>query len=154
MSKENFKDFFKTKFFKFCILYAFVFLVSSYFKYLEILLIPILIWAFVSLDIEQDFYFFLFTQPFYTSQLLSRPAIISEVIYVVVLLVRFIIGVKQNTYQLYKKLGILIIAFTIYTLFISLFHKMAIYSITYIFYLPIFYIIFSTRKEYNLEKFA
>ena len=152
MSKEKIKEFFKSKFVILGLIYALVFLISSYFKYLEILLIPIMIYAFIVLDVEQDFYFFLFTQPFYTSQFLLRPAIISEVIYMVIFLVKFIIGVKNKKYKLYKKLGILIAAFTAYSLFISLFHKMAVYSISYIFYLPIFYIVFCTREEYKIER--
>lgn len=100
---------------------------------------------------EQSLYFFLFTQPFYVSSLLSRPAIIAEFIYFLILFIKIIIGIKQNKYKLYKKLGYLILAFTIYSLLVSLFHKMAIYSVVYIFFLPIFYMIFITRKEYNLK---
>ncbi|MBQ9796014.1 MAG: O-antigen ligase family protein [Clostridia bacterium] len=152
MTKEKIQKFFKSKFVILALVYAFVFLVSSYFKYLEILLIPIMLYAFIVLDIEQGFYFFLYTQPFYVSQFLRRPAIIAEVVFMAILLIKFIIGVKNKKYKLYKKLGILIAAFTGYTLFVSLFHKMAAYSIAYIFYLPIFYIVFCTRHEYSLEK--
>lgn len=154
MSKEKVQNFFKSQFFIYALAYAFTFLVSCYYKHLEIFLIPIMLCAFLRLDIEQGFYFFLYTQPFYTSQYLLRPAIISEVIFMVVLLIKFILGVKNKTYRLYKKLGILIAIFTGYTLFVSLFHNMASYSISYIFYLPIFYIVFCTRHEYSLEKIA
>ena len=152
MSKEKIKGFFKSKFVILCIIYALVFLFSSYFKYLEILLIPIMIFAFIVLDVEQDFYFFLFAQPFYTSQLLLRPAIIAEVIYVVIFLIKFILGVKRKKYKLYKKLGILIAIFTGFTVFISLLNNMALYSVSYLFYLPIFYIVFCTRDEYKFER--
>lgn len=151
MTEQEIKNFFKSEFFIFGLFYAITFLLSSYYKYIEFLLIPILLVAFIMLDVEQSLYFFLFTQPFYVSELLRRPAIIAEAIYFTILFVKVIIGIKQKKYTLNKKLGILILAFTAYSIFISLFHRMAVYSIVYIFFLPIFYMIFITRKEYNLK---
>ena len=152
MLKEKVKEFFKSKFIILSLVYALIFLISGYFKYLEILLIPIMLFAFLSLNVEQGFYYFLFTQPFYISQLLVRPAIVAEVIYMVILLVKYVIGVKKKKYQFHKKLAILIGIFTGCSVFISFLYPMALYSISYVFYLPIFYIIFCTRKEYDIKK--
>ncbi len=152
MSKEKIKEIFESKFMLLALVYAAVFLVSSFYGPLEILLIPLMIGAFASLNIEDGFYFFLYSQTFYRSELLMRPGIIAEVVYIVFLLIKFIKGVKNKKYKLYKRLGILIAIFTGYSLFVSLFHSMASYSIAYICYLPIFYIIFCTRNEYDLKK--
>ena len=46
----------------------------------------------------------------------------------------------------------MIALFTAYGLVTSLFHKMAIYSLSYLIYLPFFYVIFATRKEYSIKK--
>ena len=144
MLKEKVKEFLKTKFVIFCLIYAGIFLISSYFKYLEVLLIPIMVVAFIMLDVEQGFYFFLFTQPFYVSQFLMRPAVIAEGIYVAILVVKFYIGAKSGKYPIYKTLGILIAIFTVFTSVVSLFNDVAWYSFTYVFYLPIFYVVFCT----------
>lgn len=154
MTKEKVKEFLKSKFAIFAVIYAAVFLVASYFKYLDFAIIPVLIVAFIMLDVEQDFYFFLFSQAFYRLELITRPAILAEAIYIAILFVKFIIGVKQKKYPIYKTLGIMIGVFTLYSVVVSCFYEMAYYSLTYIFYLPIFYIIFCTRKEYNLVKIS
>ena len=151
MAREKVKEFFKSKFALFALVYAAVYLVANYFKYLDFMLIPILIWAFVSLDVEQGFYFFLYTQPLYRSELFIRPGIVAEVIYVVVFLVKFIIGVKKGKYQVNKKLLFLISLFSSFSVFVSIFNDFALYSIQYLFYLPIFFMIYSTREEYDFE---
>lgn len=150
--KEKFAHVFSHKLFMFCIGYALLFVLGGFVKYLEVLLIPYLIFGYIFLSIEDDFYFFLVTQVFYVSPLLVRPSIVSQAIYIVILFVKFGIGCKQGKYKLHKNLLILIALFTAYGLVTSLFHKMAVYSLTYLVYLPFFYVIFATRKEYSIKK--
>lgn len=150
--KEKLKSILNNKLVVLSLIYALLFVVGGFCKYLEVLMIPYLIFAFIYLDIENDFYLFLITQIFYVSRLLVRPSIVAQGIYIAVLFVKFIIGCKNGKYQLYKKLLIWIGAFTVYGIFVSLFHKMAVYSLSYLMYLPFFYIVFATRKEYDVKK--
>lgn len=150
--KEKFAKIFSHKLFVICVGYAFLFSLAGFAKYMEILLVPYLISAFLFLKIEDDFYFFLYTQIFYVSPLLVRPSIVAQAIYIVILFVKFVIGCKQGKYKLHKNLLIMIAIFTGYGLIMSLFHKMAVYSLSYLIYLPFFYVIFATRKEYSVKK--
>lgn len=152
MTKEKINSLIKSPFFILSFLYTIIFFISGFCKWLEVLLIPIMIVGFIIFDIEHDFYFFIYTQAFYMSQLLVRPAIVTEVIFIIVLTIKFFKTRKEKNYETHKNLLILISIFTAYTVLISLFHKMAIYSFSYVFYLPFFYIIFVTRKEYSLTK--
>lgn len=152
MIKEKIRDLVRSKLFLWTVGYTILFLISGFWKYLEVLLIPYLIGAFIFLSIEDDLYFFLITQIFYVSVLLSRPSIVAQAIYIAVLLVKFIIGVKSKKYELHRNLLIMIAIFTGYSILMSFFHRMAIYSLSYLFYLPFFYMVFATRQEYDIRK--
>ncbi len=142
----------KNKLFLLSTIWTILYIVAGFWKYFEICLIPYLIFAYIYLDIEDDFYFFIFSQLLNASRWFSRISIISQAIYIAILLVKFIQGVKTKKYVLHRNLLIMIAIFTGYGLLISLFYKMANYSISYLFYLPFFYLIFATRKEYDLKK--
>ena len=110
--KEKFAKIFSHKLFVICVGYALLFSLAGFAKYMEILLVPYLISAFLFLKIEDDFYFFLYTQIFYVSPLLVRPSIVAQAIYIVILFVKFVIGCKQGKYKLHTSLLIMIAIFT------------------------------------------
>ncbi len=146
------KKLFENKFILLSSIYTLLYIVAGFWKYFEIALIPYLIFAYICLDVENDFYFFIFSQLLYVSRLFSRISIVSQAIYITILLIKFVIGVKNKKYNLHRNLLIMIAIFTGYGLVMSLFYKMAVYSISYLFYLPFFYMVFATRKEYDLKK--
>lgn len=146
------KKLFKNKLFLLSTIWTVLYIIAGFWKYFEFFLIPYLIFAYIYLDVEDDFYFFIFSQLLNASRLLRRISIISQAIYIAILLVKFIKGVKAKKYVLHRNLLIMIAIFTGYGLVMSLFYKMAVYSISYLIYLPFFYMIFATRKEYNLKK--
>ena len=152
MTRDKIKNFFKSKVFIMGAIYTLVFFLAGFWRYLEFLIIPTAIIAFCILPVDQGFYLYLYTQAFYKAPMFMRPGIVTEVIFMVILLIKYLIGWRKHKYQLYKRLGMMIALFTVFSLIVSGFNKMVLYSIGYVFYLPVFYLVFATRKEYDLKK--
>ena len=148
MSKENIKDFFKNKITICCLILTAIYLLSGYCKWIEIGLPVFASVVFACMPIQFGFCIFAFLHCFTLSNIGYESTFVGTIIvYCLVLLVRYIIGVKKGKYQIYKPLLIAIAVLYGVSTITSFFFPIYVGGFYYYTYLPIFYCVFAMRKD-------
>ena len=152
--KKYLLDFFKNKAVIWGIVLTVVYLASGFYKWLEISVPVIAFFAFIFLPVQSGFCLLAYLHCFARSNIDYYPMVIYSIIcYAVVLFFKYLKGLKEKKYPIYIKLALIIILFTLTSVIISLFY-LPVYTVglTYLAYLPLFYLIFAMRKEFNVDK--
>ncbi len=136
-----------------CCLLTFIYLTSGYWKWLEIGVSLCALVFMIFLPIKESFCVFMYLHCFTRSNIGYDSCFMVTLIgYCIILLVKYIIGVKKKQYPVYKKLLISIIVFYVITTAISLFKPIYMGSFLYYVYLPIAYLILCMRKDISISK--
>ena len=162
--KEKFVDFFSTlknkiidlrfnKTFLVCCLLSVIYLISGYWKWLEILVSVCAIIFMAILPIQNALCIFIFLHSFTLSNIGYDSCFMVTLIgFTLILLVKYILGVKKGRYLYHKKLVIAISTFYIITTALSLFKSLYNGAWLYFTYLPLIYLIFEMRKDVSISQ--
>ena len=151
--KNKFFELIDNKTFMTCALLTVVYLISGYWKWMEIGVSIIAFVFFIINPIQQSFCVYLYLHSFTFSNICYESCLlITTVCFCLVLLGKYILGIKKNNYPIYKKLIIVMASFIIISILISLPNKLYGYSWAYLFYFPLFYFFFAMRKDFNINQ--
>ena len=155
--KQKFKDFFiniKTnQTVLVCAFLTILYLISGYWKWLEIAVSIVAIVFFVILPLQKGFNIFLYLHCFTLSNIGYDSCFMVTLIgFTIVLLVKYIIGVKKSKFTVNPKLIRLISIFTTISLGVSIPNGFYAGALLYLFYLPFFYLLFEMRHEFDIKE--
>jgi len=141
------------KTFLICCLLSVVYLISGYWKWLEIGVSLIALVFMAILPLQNAFCIFMFLHSFTLSNIGYDSCFMVTLIgFCLILLVKYISGVKKGHYSYYKKIVTAIIIFYTITTAISLFKPLYRGAWLYFAYLPLFYLMFAMRKEFSISQ--
>lgn len=157
MSKEMFKNSVKkvcaNKVIIACMLLSFIYVLSGYLKYLEIFVSVIALLFMAFLSIQNSFCIFMFLHCFTLSNIVYDSFFLVTLVgYVIILCVKYIIGLKQGKYVFYKKLALILAGFVLVSFFISLFFDLYGSGFLYFSYFPFIYLIFVMKNEIDITQ--
>ena len=155
--KQKFKDFFinikANQTVSICAFLSVLYLISGYWKWLEIAVSIVAIVCFVILPLQKSFNIFLYLHCFTLSNIGYDSCFMVTLIgFTIVLLVKYIIGVKKSQYPVNTKLIRLISLFTAISLGVSIPNGIYYGALLYLFYLPFFYLLFEMRHEFDIRE--
>lgn len=152
--KQKIKNFFTNKTIICCLVLTLVYLASGYNKWIEIAVPTLAFFAFLFLPVQEGFCLFVYLHCFGLSNLGWYSCLLGTVIcYAVAMIVKYLVGLKRRKYKFYKAIFFVMLGFTAVSLFVSIFHR-PLYTgaLAYLAYLPLFYVIFAMRKEFNIHR--
>lgn len=157
MTKQKTKQFLlnlvKNKTLICCLILALTYLVSGYCKWVEICLPVFALFMFAFLNVNQALCVFMFMHCFTLSNLCVESLLcVTIVVFCLVMLVKYIIGVVKKQYKVYGPLLIVILSLMCASSILSLFYPFFGIAANYLTYLPIFYCIFAMRAEFDILK--
>lgn len=153
--KQKIKQFFSNKTIVFCLLFTFFYFISGFWKWLEIVQGAVAILSFVILPIQSAFCVFLYIHSFTYSAFGERypiSFIILFAVFVIIILIKYIIGLKNNKYPIYKPLLIAISIFVSFYLLISFAYDIYAEAFCYIGYFLLAYLILVMKNEFNIKQ--
>lgn len=164
MTKQKLKDFFTNlknyimnlrtnRIFMICCLLSIVYLISGYCKWIEIGVSVCALTFMALLPIQSSFCIFMFLHSFTLSNIGYDSCFMVTLIgYCIILFVKYCLGIKKGKYIYHKKLAIIISLF--YFAFTMLSTSANVYfgAMLYLTYLPLAFLIFSMRKEFNISQ--
>ena len=149
--KNKFIELTANKTFLTCCLLTIIYLISGYCKWLEILMSLTALTFMAILPLQQSFCIFTFSHCFTLSNIGYDSCFIVTLIgYCIILLVKYIIGVRKNKYVFHRKIVTGLCVFLGISLIISLFHHLYRGAFLYLAYTPLFYLIFAMKDEFNI----
>lgn len=156
-TKQKFKDFFlslKTnKTFLVCSLLTILYLISGYWKWLEILVSVCALVFLAILPLQNAFCVFMYLHCFTLSNIgFDSCFMVTLIGFCIILLVKYYLGVKKGHYHVHKKLIALLSYFLIISCCISLLHDFYRGAWLYLTYIPFFYFMFSMKDEFNIAQ--
>lgn len=151
--KNKLKEWFNNKTIVLCLTLVLVYLTSGYCKWIEIGVSVMALIIFAVTSIQQSFCIFMFLHCFTLSNIVYDSFfLVTITCYTVVLLTKYIIGVRGGRYEVNKKLIIWMSVFLAVSLLISLPQPKYPSSMLYLNYFPLFYLSFAMRNEFNIEQ--
>ncbi len=151
--KTNLKLIFTNKVFICSLILTFVYFLSGFYKWIEIGVPLLAFFMFIFLPVQGAFCLFAYLHFFALSNIGYYSCLMATLIcFLLVFLVKYLIGVKHKKYPIYKAILILILLFNIFTIIVSLFYKTYVGGLIYLTYLPLFYLIFAMRKEFDINQ--
>ncbi len=136
-----------------CASLTLLYFASGYCKWIELAVSLIAIVFMAFLPLQSGLCLFVFLHSFTLSNISYNSCLIFTFIgFVVVLLVRYVIGLKKGTYVLYRKIVFSLSAFFCVSMIISLFKPKYFWSWLYPLYAVLFYLIFAMRKEFKVSQ--
>ncbi len=151
--KQKLKDIITNKTIIACIVLVAIFLAGGYCQYLGIGVIVGAAIFFAIMPIQQSFCLFLFLQSYcYKNGLYGTYIVATFICFILNLFVRYIIGVKKGKYKLYIKHLIAMAVFLVFYICISFFHRLFAEGATYAAYVPLIYLMFAMREDFNLKE--
>lgn len=153
--KTKLKDYFKSTFTNvvvlICFALAFIYFFSAYIPFAEIFVSVLAIIFFAILPIQSSFCILFFLHNFLTSKInWDIGFTITLIGFVVVMLIKYIIGVKQNKYNVNLKIIISFAVSLTIGLFASISHQIYNGALLYLVYLPLIYLMFEMRRDLNI----
>lgn len=136
-----------------CCFLCVAYLISGYWKWIEIgvSLSAIIFMAF--LPLQSSFCIFMFLHNFTLSNIgYDSCFMVSLIGYCLILLIKYWVGVKNGKYVFYKKLVITIGLFYIITTIISFFKPFYMGAWLYFTYLPLAYFLFAMREDFDIAQ--
>lgn len=164
MTKQKMKDFFlnlKTSILNIkanktvmvCILLSIIYLISGYWKWIEILMSLTAIVFMAILPLQDAFCIFMFSHSFTLSNIgYDSCFMVTQIGFCIILLVKYIIGLKKGIYQYHRKIVISIVALVSISVFISIPNNWYMGSFLYFGYFALFYLIFAMRSEFKITQ--
>lgn len=151
--KENLKKFFTNKLIIICCIYAAFYFLSGFWKWFQIINCLIAIVCFVLFTPQESFCILLFAHSFTQSKIIyDFTFAVVMISFTILLLIKYIIGLKQKKYFIHKPLAIIFSILTISSIIISF--PFGIYppTLLYLMYMPLFYLIFTMKNDFNLKQ--
>lgn len=134
-----------------CMFLSIIYLISGYFKWIEILVSVCALVFMAIFPLQKAFCIFMFLHSFTLSNIGYDSCFMVTLIgFCLIMLVKYIIGVKKGEYQLYKKILIFIGCFVTVSVLISVFNPFYRGAWLYFAYFALFYFVFAMRKEFNI----
>ena len=151
--KEKFNSIVSNKTVLVCALLCVMYVLSGFLKWIEIGYGIVGIIAMWFLPIQSAFCIFMFSHSFTWSNIgLTCGYTIIFIGFFVILLTKYIIGVKKGKYELHKKLISLIGLFSLIFTLTGIGIDIYLGPVRFLLYLPLFYLIFAMRKEFNIAQ--
>ena len=151
--KNKFKEITTNKTFLICLFLTIIYIISGYWKWLEIGLSIVAFISFIILPIQNAFCIYMYLHCFTLSNIGYESCLVATTAcFCAVLLVKYIIGIKKGDYILHKNLLITTAIFLVVSSIISLPNGFYYISWIYLIYFILFYLIFSMRKDFKIEQ--
>ncbi|MBQ9795362.1 MAG: O-antigen ligase family protein [Clostridia bacterium] len=136
-----------------CMLFAVVYLISGYYKWVEILASLCALIFMAILPSQKGFCIFMFVHSFTLSNIgYDSCFMVTQLGFCLILLVRYIKGVKTGRYKFYNKIVSVISLFLAIWTFISIFHPFYRGAWLYFGFVALFYLIFAMRKDFDITQ--
>lgn len=150
--KERLLDIRNNKTILACVLFCTIYLISGYCKWIEILACASSLIFMIFLPVKDSLCLFMFLHSFTKSKIAYDSCFMATIVgYTIILLVKFIIGLKKGNYKWNKTIVYSIAVFYMFGLVGSLFRPWFYNTLIYLCYLPLFYLIFEMRKEFDIK---
>ena len=134
-----------------CCLMTIIYLISGYCKWLEILMSVCTLVFMSILPLQSSFCIFTFSHCFTLSNIGYDSCFMVTLIgYCIILLVKYIIGVRKKQYTFHKKIVLGLSWFLAISMTISLFNGLYRGAWLYLTYIPLFYLIFAMKNEFDI----
>ena len=149
--KNKIVDLKTNKTFLSCALLTVLYLISGYWKWLEIGMSLTALTFMAILPLQGSLCIFMFLHNFTLSNIGYDSCYLVTIIgYTIILIVKYWLGVKNGTYTYHKKIVNLIICFYTISTALSLFQNIYRGSWMYYVYLPIIFLLVAMRKDLNI----
>ena len=136
-----------------CALLSIIYLISGYWKWLEILVSVCALVFLAILPLQNAFCVFMFLHSFTLSNIgFDSCFMVTLIGFCIILLVKYWIGVKKGYYQFHKKLVLLLSYFLIISCALSLLHDFYRGAWLYLTYIPFFYFMFAMKDEFKISQ--
>ncbi|MBR6778569.1 MAG: O-antigen ligase family protein [Clostridia bacterium] len=136
-----------------CCLLTALYFASGFFKWIEISVSVVALIFMATLSLQQSFCIFMFLHSFTLSHIGYDSCFMVTLIgYCIILLVKYLIGVKKKHYQVYKPILIALACFYAITSLISVGKSLYMGAFLYYTYLPLAYLLFAMRKDFNIAQ--
>ena len=136
-----------------CLILTALYLISGYWKWLEIGVSVCAIAFMAIMPLQNAFCIFMYMHCFTLSNIGYDSCFMVTLIgFCIILFVKYIIGLKKKKYELYNKLFTCISCFYVISTLFSLFYDFYRGAFLYFTYLPIAYLIFAMRDEFDIRQ--
>ena len=151
--KNYLKAFFTNKTIVFCVVFTSVYLVAGFYKWLEIGVPIVALVAFIVLPVQNAFCVFIYSHCFTLSNLgYATMFVVNLVLFCIVMLAKYIIGVKKGRYKVYNSLIIALSVFVAFFVLVSFAQILGWEELIYFTYFPLAYFVFAMRKDLNIHQ--
>ncbi len=134
-----------------CASLTLIYLLSGYCRWIEIAVSVLAIAFMAVLPVQSSFCLFIFLHSFTLSNLFYNSCLVITFSgFTLILLVKFIIGVRKGEYKLNHKILFILSLFFGFSIILSLFRPIYGWSWLYPVYAILFYLIFAMRKEFDV----
>ena len=136
-----------------CAFLTLIYLISGYCKWIEIA-VSVCALVFMSiLPLQKAFCIFMFLHSFTLSNIgYDSCYMVTQIGFCLILLVKYILGVKKGDYKFYKKIALTIGWFIAISVTISLFKPFYRGAWMYFIYFALIYLFFAMRKEFKISQ--
>ena len=136
-----------------CSLLSIIYLISGYCKWIEILVSLTALTFMAIIPLQSALCVFTFLHSFTLSQIGYDSCFMVTIIgFCIILLVKYIIGLNKGKYELKKQTIQSLMWFVLISLIISSFYDLYRGAWLYLIYIPLFYLIFIMRKEFDIKQ--
>ncbi len=143
----------ENKTFLICAFLCVIYLISGYWKWIEIAVSICAVVFLAILPLQSSFCVFMFLHSFTLSNIgFDSCFMVTLIGYCIILLVKYYQGVKKGKYNFNKKLVCLLASFLSFSIFISCFSGLYRGAWLYLTYVPFFYLIFNMKEEFNIAQ--
>lgn len=151
--KKTFNDAVEGKTVLICALLSIIYLISGYFKWLEILVSVCALTFMCILPLQKSFCVFMFLHCFTMSNIGYDSCFMVTLIgYTLILLVKYIIGLKKGIYKQHNKVMNVILIFLTISTALSLFKSIYPGAWLYYVYFTIIYLFVAMKKEFDIKQ--
>ena len=136
-----------------CAFLTLLYLISGYCKWIEIAVSVCAIAFMAILPLQNAFCIFMFLHSFTLSNIgYDSCYMVTQIGFCLILLVKYIIGLKKGTYQYHKKIVLLLAIFISLSVLIGLFKPLYRGAWLYFVYFALIYFFFAMRKEFKISQ--
>lgn len=136
-----------------CMLLSIIYLTSGYFKWIEIAVSVCALVIMAIIPLQNAFCIFMFLHSFTLSNIgYDSCFMVTQIGICLIMLVKYILGIKKGKFKFYKKIVICIASFISISVLISVFHPFYRGAWLYFAYFAMFYFIFAMRHEFSITQ--
>lgn len=152
-TKNKFKEFFSNKTVLACIILTFFYLLSGFWRWFEIGVCSVAIIFFIFLPVKESLPIYMYSHCFILSNNDYESYLaITTIGITLIFIVKYIIGIRQRKYTIYKTILVIIIALMLTSILVGIPDGTFKRGWMYITYLPLFYLFFAMRKEFDIHQ--